>query len=233
MTTKQIAERSEELSEKIQVELPNSRKVSRIEKNALAKLEESKSIKVNNTATYNSAAEFALGLKTVEGSILELLNPHIDAAHKLHKGLTDTRKRLVDPLVKARMIVQGVMSAYDLEQRRLQDEKTRADAEKLRQAEIKQAQKEKDKERIAELKTTTVEDFIEEPAAPPTPKVAGIVSKKVIKWRLAKTGDISKIPRRFLCLDETAINAYVKANGLGTKIEGIEIFEDVQTQVRG
>lgn len=235
MTTKQLEKKVnaiEEADETTQVSLPNNRKVSRIEKNAIASRDEAKKIKVNSVASYNAAAEFALTLKEAERSVGELYDEHCQKAHELHKGLTSARKKLLDPIIEARKIVESAMSSYDREQRRLATEKAQKEAEEERQREIAAAKKSKDAELVKELKATPV---VVDPVMiqSRTPVVAGILSKPVIKWRLKKEGDINLVPRKFLCLDERALTAYVKAHGMDSEIAGIEVYSDVQTQIRG
>lgn len=235
MTTKQMEKKInaiDEADESTSVSLPNNRKVSRIEKNAIARRDEAKALKVNSVASYNAAAEFALTLKEAEKSVGELYDEHCKKAHDLHKGLTSARKKLLDPIVEARKIVESLMSAWDKEQRRIATEKAQKEAEATRAEEIKAAAKLKDKELVKELKAAPV---VVDPVmiSSKTPVVRGVVSKTVIKWRLKIAGDINKVPRKFLCVDERLVNDYVKAHGLETDIEGIEVYSDTQTQIRG
>lgn len=220
-------------SETVVATIPSRQKVSRLEKNALARRDEAKAFKITSIAKYNGAADFALSIKEMEATVGELYDPHVKAAHAMHKGLTDARKKLLDPLVEARTLVQRSMSDWTREQTRLAQVAADEAARLEREEELKAAKKIKNtaerKEVVEELKAAPV---VAERVEISVPKVSGVVAKKVVLWRLANLGDTSKIPRQFLMLNESAIKAYVKLHGMDAKIAGIEVYEDVQTQIR-
>lgn len=210
--------------------LPSRQKTTRLEKNALARRDEAKTIKVTSAAKYNEAAVFVLEIKGMEKTVEELYDQHVKDAHTLHKNLTTARGKLLSPLSEARKLVESSMSAWTLEQNRIAQQKAQADAEAERQRELKEAKKIKDaaerKEVIEELKATPV---VAESVEIAVPRVSGISARKVVKF---KVFDARKVPRQFLIVDESAIRAYVKLHGLEAKIGGVEVYEDVQTQIR-
>lgn len=199
--------------------LPSKQKTSRMEKANQERLVTANEYKVEDADGYALAAAFALQLKEAERTVGDLFDEHVKKAHELHKGLTGSRKKLLDPLIEARRIVERKMSNWTLEQQRIEREK----AEKERQKEIKQAVKVGDKELVKDLKEQELE------IAPVAPKVTGIVTKTVTKFRIVNE---LKVPRTFLCVDESKIKAHIDKHGSSAQIEGVEIYEDVQTQIR-
>lgn len=216
----------EEENETLIVSLPNNRKVSRLEKGAIAKRDEAKTIKVKSVLTYKSAGEFAVACKEMEKTIGELYDPHVANAHKTHKDLTTARKRLLDPLVEARRIVEQSMSAWDQAQRQLAQAKADEDARKEREQEIADAKKSRDKELVKELQAAPL---VTETVTRVVPKIEGVSSKAVVSFKVV---DEKKVPRQFLMVNEAAIKAYIKLHGMNAVITGVEVFEETKTQIR-
>lgn len=89
--------------------------------------------------------------------------------------------------------------------------------------------------------------FDEEPPAPTAPIVpreaarvvaaSGAKASGALKWK-GRVIDFEKVPRQYLMINETALNAAVaglKAQGgkiEDAKIPGVEIYEDLQTSIR-
>lgn len=216
----------EDVPDTLLVKLPNRQKVSRLEKNALAKVGEAREIEVTDVPSYKLAAEFAKTCKEFEDSIHLLYDEHVANAHKTHKSLTDARAKLIKPFVEARQIVEREMSVYDLEQRRLANDAAEREAEKKRQLEIKRAKKAGDLELAQELQEEPLEVADVGKVAP---MIAGVISKPVVKFEVVNA---EKVPRKFLVVDEKAIKAYIKLHGVEAVIEGVRVFEEVQTQIR-
>ncbi len=62
-------------------------------------------------------------------------------------------------------------------------------------------------------------------AMAPAPKVAGLSMAPAYTWVLK---NLALVDRKFLMLDEKAMNAHVKANGLKDVPAGVEVHEDVK-----
>lgn len=215
----------EEENDTLVVSLPNNRKVSRLEKGAIAKRDEAKALKVKSVASYNAAAEFALTCKEMERTIGELYDPHVANAHKTHKDLTTARKRLLDPLTEARKLVESAMSLYTQEQRQLAQAKADEEARIEREKEIAVAKKLKDKELVKELQAAPV---VAEVVETVVPYVRGVSAKPVVSFKVI---DEKKVPRAFLMVNEAAIKAYIKLHGMNAVITGVEVFEETKTQI--
>ena len=209
------------------ISLPNSRKVSRLEKQALETKTKATEIKVTSTLTYTAATEFVLAIKEREKIVSELYDPHCANAHKAHKDLTTARGNLLKPLVEARQIVERQLSDWTREQTRLAQEQAQRDADTEQARLLKNAKRRKDTEAVEELKANPV---VAAPVDMPVPKVSGIIAKAVVKFEIV---DADKVPRKFMVVDESAIKAYIKIHGMNGDISGVRIYEDVQTQVRG
>lgn len=222
----------ETIGDEIKVSLPSKAKTTRLQAKAIETLEAAKKLKVANTLQYAQAADFAKNIKETEDTIHELFDEHVADAHQLHKNLTTKRGTLLKPLEEARKTIQGTMSSYDLEQRRLAEQKAQEDAEIERKKLIAQAQRRGDKAEVKELKSLPV---VPDEIDIPTPKVQGVVTRETIQWRYV-VNDVETlkiIPREYLMIDESKIRAAVKLHGLDLKLAGIEVYKNVQTQIRG
>ena len=146
-----------------------------------------------------------------------------DLAHKAHKAIVKQEK---DALAPAEAVEAKVREALRQHALRIEAE-ARAERERAAAAEREAAAKREEAAREAaalrEVDETELADAIEseadslytdalmrQPAAPEAPKVSGLSTRKVYRFRVP---DMQAVPRRFLVLDEKAVQDLVNRMG--------------------
>jgi hypothetical protein len=184
---------------------------------------------VSNSLDYEAGGQFLTRVKTVRKQIDDVYDPAISSAHKHHRFLLGQKNEHDKPLAMAETIVKGKMLTW----KRAEEERVRVEEARLREI----ARKEEEERRLAEAaaleaegKTDEAEAVIERPATPfvpsvppPAPKVAGISTRKMWKWRLV---DEAKVPRQYFTLDEKKINGVVRSMGRNANIPGIQVYQE-------
>lgn len=159
-------------------------------------------------------------------------------AHDAHKSITAAEKKLLDPLVLAKGIINRKMVAWDqAEEKKRREAQRKADEEAQRKAD-EEAQRIAEEEQIARAEESDVDDIEEimsEPvvaapvvAAPVTvpdarPKVAGLTRRKNWKYRIV---DVDKIPREYMMPDDRKLAAAAREMKENAKIPGIEVHAE-------
>ena len=167
-------------------------------------------------------------MKVVAGlkkEVKDLLNPHIQAAHGLHKALTGDRNRLLAPLENAERIIKQKMGQYQLA-----EEKKRREAERKAEEERQRQQEEEDAKAAEENRPA---EFVA-PAPPPKPmkKVEGVAMVDHYDFEIT---DETKIPRKYLMPNEKEIRKTVKAMkaDAASAIPGIRVIRTKRPKTTG
>jgi len=199
-------------------------------------VESARALAIVDDASYERAGEFLLGVAALEKEITDHHAPIKSAAHKAHKAVCDAEAALLKGPRQAREIVEPRVLAYQKEQeRKREEERRRLEAEERARLE---------EEHLAEAVsieevdgTEAASAFLDEerapvtvvlPLAPAAPKVAGVATRAVWKWRIT---DENRVPRQFLKVDEQAINAIVRAQKDRTRIPGVEVYQETALAV--
>lgn len=161
-----------------------------------------------------AAGEFVKGIreeiKSIEAERVELTKPLNDHV----KMINDKARKLKDPLQNIIYAVNQQMQKYQdrvrLRKKRLEERKAKKLEEQGKPAEAA------GRRAVAERTQNTVKGS----------RVQAIQTKR---WTY-KVTDYSKISRRYLCLDEKAIRAAIRAGV--REIEGLEIYQEHKTTVR-
>jgi tetratricopeptide (TPR) repeat protein len=206
-----------------------------IKQEALALVDEARSIAVRNDEEFQEASEYLrTRCKAMRKRIDLVFEPMRKRTYEAYQEVMQQRKTVEDPIIKAEKIVKRSISAYIVQQ---EQERRKAEAE-ARKAAQELAEKEA-LERAAALEAQgrqeEAEAIIEEPikAAPVVvpvakPKAEGISVRKVWKFRVV---DVSKVDPKFLIADEKKIGQIVrsmKQEAPSVVGEGIEVYtEDV------
>jgi hypothetical protein len=154
------------------------------------------------TSLYAQARQWK---KAIEGKRKEMVEPY----RKQTIAINDKAKALTDPLDKVIDIANSKVAAYN----QLIESKKQLDDAALREA-------------------AAIFEASDELYIPPLQEVVrgegAVVSKSVVKK--FKLVDITKVPTKYLIVDETAILRDIKLGVL--EIDGIEIYEETKTQLR-
>jgi hypothetical protein len=184
--------------------------IKKVETKALSIPERANQIQITDHDSYEQAAEFLKSIKAMKTQIEDHHKPFIKAAFKAHKEAKSAEKKFTDPLNIAERIIKSKIGVYAMEQ------------ERKRKAEIEARRKDLDK--------AGHDDIPVEPMAPEKPKVAGISTKKVLKWRVKNE---TRIKKEFMQINTTKINQLVNAMGKDAeKLVGagsIEVYEEIIT----
>jgi len=169
-------------------------------------------------------------------AVVKTLHEPIQAAHAAHKHMVRIREDLLAPLRDMEQTLkQRLTEWHDAERRRAAAESARI-AEELRRQMEETALRE-----AASLESAGLRQEAEEalnlavsappPAVPVRPvAVKGTTFRKQWTWELV---DADRVPREYLCLDVSKINAVVKALGDQAEIPGIRVYARDIVAVRG
>ena len=207
-----------------------------IETDAQAIATRALAVTVTDAQSYALAGAFLSGIKAYQDRVRAIFRPHIDAAHKTHKGLVAEEKRHLEAPIAAEAQVKTAMVTWaQAEQRRLDDARRQAETEARRIAE---------EQAIAEAAAAEAagdhelaEAIVDQPvmvATPPVvraaPKVAGIAirttwhAEVVNLLELVRAVAAGKAPLALLLPNLPAINAQARSLKGEARIAGVRVF---------
>lgn len=186
------------------------------------------------------AVEYCKIIKSAQEAISQTFDPIVKKAHEAHKEATTQRAKFLDPLKDAEKRIKTLIGNYrsEIERKRAEEEKRiKAEQERLLEEDRKKMMakaeelaaqgNEKEAEDLA-VKAATLENGGIVVASTAT-KQAGMTVTTVWKARVI---DVSLVPREFLVVNESALNAFAKANGNSKPVPGVEFYEEQNVRVR-
>jgi hypothetical protein len=200
-----------------------------------------KLIIVKDQQSLQNANLIFLDIKGLRKKIEEVFSPIIQAAHKTHQEAIAQRKKVEEPLIVAENYLNGQVTDYNREQRRIREE----EMEKLRLQAIKEEfdrRKKEEEDRISqaialeevgayEEAESLISETIEEKEKPmevvvpppetPKVKLMGAAMRESWDFEIEKE---SLIPRQYLIPDLKKIGGMVRALKGETNIPGIKVF---------
>jgi hypothetical protein len=200
---------------------------------------------------YEMACSFLTLVASRKRQVEETFDPIVKKAHAAWKEAVAQRDKFMAPLLEAERGVKSKVSTWSM----AEEKKRREDEQRL----AKQAKDEADARALAEAEAlaasgdTELADMVleEAAAAPPpvviaastVPKQSGIATKTIYKWRFTKDGitslrelvkaaaaDDRYLP--YLCTNETAIGATVRAQKELARIPGVQVYPETSVAVR-
>ncbi|MBT9138984.1 MAG: hypothetical protein DDT31_01564 [Syntrophomonadaceae bacterium] len=187
------------------------------------------SLIITSHDTYSEAGDWLVTIKKVKKTIEEFFKPMKDAAHKSWKAVCDKEKQELDKLSPALNHLNKQMTDWNVAQerlRRLEEDRLRREAEKAEEDRRLQAAIEAEQAGEKEEATAILEEplYVPPPIVEKTvPKQAGLAMTTTWRWRLK---DINLVPRQFLNINETALNAHVKNLKDRSNVPGIEVYPE-------
>lgn len=203
------------------------REIERVRAELRPVLEAAAAMVVKDEPTYLSAVELGRECSRRAKLVEETWKEPREKAHGAWKSITEKIASFVNPLKEAAKIVDG--KAYQW--KRIEDERARVEAEKLRQAERKRIEDERlrQAEELAKAGAKDVADaimaapievpFIE---AQTVAKVEGVSYRENWQFEIV---DAAAIPRDYLCPDLSKIGKVVKALKGTAAIPGVRVFD--------
>ena len=198
-----------------------------------------KELVITDEASYSKAGEYLVALKGMRKKADASFDKIIQGAHALWKIALGSKAEVDDPLAEAEKLLKSGMSTFrqkqQEEQRRLEAERQRKlrdeeEAERLRRAvEASEGGLEELGDAILE-QPVALPSYVQAPAPAPV-KTAGVSEVEVWRFEII---DPSKIDRKFLVPDESAIRKVVQAmkEDAAAIVGGIRIIRDVQIRGR-
>jgi hypothetical protein len=204
-----------------------------IKEGILTVTEEAKQTNIIDQASYEAAADFLKGIKTLIKEIKYFFEEPIRKAYEAHKSIKAKEKEKLEPVEAAERLIKWKMSEYHSKE----DERRREEERKLQEEARKKAKKEaEDKQAeadfLAEITGETAEKIevqVPEVKIEAPKKVDGVSYVTIWKFRIV---DESLLPREFLVPDEKKIRDKVIQQKDMTNIPGIEVYSAQQVRAR-
>jgi hypothetical protein len=208
-----------------------------IDSKAVSAVEEARGLSVTTRPAYEHAGAFLIALKGIEREIDATFDPVIKSAYEAHRAAIAARDKHREPIREAEKIIKEKMGGFQkIEEKRLREEEVR-----LR--ELAKQEEEQDRLKAAQVliedgradeALALLEGEVETPPIymPETsaPKVKGIVTREVWKFRIA---DPSKVPCEYHTVDEAKIRTVVRATEGKIVIPGVEIYMEKEIAAGG
>lgn len=162
-------------------------------------------------------------LDDAEKAITKPMNDALKAARDLFRAPKDAA-------AKAEYLIKQAITAYQAEQRRIEQEKQRqadeaARKERERLAKLQEAAAKRGDEAKAEAFQERAAAVVAPVVIVEAPKVEGIATRTV--WKFEVT-DAAKVPREYLVVDETRIRKVVNALKGDCNIPGVRVYSEEQ-----
>ena len=209
-----------------------------LQKTACDALEYIRALEVKDQGSLNLANKAMMRIGQIRKGIIAYFADPKTKAKAAHQAIVDKEKDALKPLKEAEEILKPRIGTYVIAQRRIQEEaerKVREEEErKKREAEeainraVELENEGKAEEALDKLKEAEeLEERKPAAAMPAAPVMSGTHTVTYTRWRLI---DKELVPRPFLMLDKSAIDAEVMKYKMKTKIAGIQVYEE--TDVR-
>jgi hypothetical protein len=223
--------------------IPDTKK---IDQKAMSAIEFSNEISIVNNELYEIAAEYLLGLKSLENEIEETFDPVIKSTHSAWKSALAAKAKHFEPVEAAVKIIKAKMGTYQVEA----EKRARLEQEEFK----RQALEEDEKDRAARAESLIASGRPEEALlllegeseAPPVvlqssgaPRAEGIQTREVWKGEvvdleaLVKAVAAGTAPIALLEPCQSKINGMVKMLGKELKIPGIRVYSEKVIAVTG
>jgi hypothetical protein len=200
------------------------------------------SLTVTNQTSLDTANSFLKDLKAVGAKIAETFDRLISQAHEHHKSLLAEKKKFMDPLAQAEVIVKrtiaGFLAEEDRKRHEAESERAGVEAEARRQAEamLKAAEEAEAKGDIvkADALINKAEAELDKtlaaaPVVPEAPNASGLTLREDWKFQVI---DKSLLPREYLIPDEVKIGRVVRALKSEAKIPGVRVWSEKSVSSR-
>jgi hypothetical protein len=212
-----------------------------LEAKALTLPEQAKAIVIVDQPSYELAAEKLLAVAAMRREIVDYHAPLKAKAHEAHKAICTAESGMLAPVTEAEATLKRAIGAYQMEQRRIQEERDRAaweESERLR-LEALEASIE-----AAEAEGASVEEvqaIINQPMVAPVARVArtlqpvaGVSAAKTYRAEVVSIRELAKAvatgqaPESYINANLPALNGVARATRGSVRIPGVRIVEETQ-----
>lgn len=196
-------------------------------------LKEATEFVITTQEQYEVTAQFYKSVDALIKEVHETFDPIVKEALNTHRISVAQRKKHLEPLEQAKLLVRKKCKTYEEEmerQRKAEEERIRKENEKKAEAERKKLEKKAEKEiangneEKAEELLDKAEEVTPDPviATPKIDRVKGLGIREVWDFRVV---DEKKVPRNFLMIDYSKVKKVVTALKKDTDIPGIEAYK--------
>lgn len=210
---------------------------NQVVENAVSVIEKQEIVKVMSVQDRTGALEICKRIKEQKTAVVNHFAEIKSKAYSAWKAIVAKEKSYTDRLDAVERKIKSAVLVYDreqeairrAEQRRLQaeaDERARRERERLEKEAARLKTPELKEERLAQAQAV-VAPVVE--VAPIAPKVEGVSTRKTWKARVVDAG---QVPREFMVVNETALNAYARATKGKMPVAGVEFYEEESLAVR-
>ena len=179
---------------------------------------------------YTIASDFLKTIKAAQNKVVSFFAPMKQKAHEAHKAITQQESAMLKPLQDAEATLKRNLLVFYQDQERI-----RIEAQRKLQAEADEVAR-RERERLmreaAKLKTTELrEQRMEQAASVIAPvvqvaSVAPVVSgQSVRKTWTAKVVDAALVPREWMVVNQSALDAFARSTKGAVKVPGVEFVE--------
>lgn len=196
-------------------------------RNELAKMPGAE-IAVIDPQSYEQAGEILRNIATVKKEIKALFAEPKKKAAEAHKAICAAENEVLAKVTARENEIRQKMSVYwQAEQKRIaaEQERKRKEAEEMARI-AAEAEAAGDEETAAEAVAIAA---VTEATVTEAPKAAGVSMREV--WR-AKVVDPDKVPREYMIVNQSALDALAKATKGSINIPGVEFVKDIVSSVR-
>lgn len=213
--------------------------------------------KVRVLADEGSDVTDAISLQRVEERLVDVaghrkeienwFKPIKEFAFRLHRMICERENQVLSPLSAFERTAKDNSTTFRREQERLrllEEQRLSDEARKAEQARLAEEAALLEQRGEKELASQVLEQAVNTPApvivmADTLPQTRGVSHRPNWKWRPIggdtpqnRARALNLVPRDFLELSTTKLNAYAKAHGASAKVPGIEFFDAGMVTVR-
>ena len=190
-------------------------------------------MQVNTPNEYQAASDYLKAVKGAQAKVTAFFAPMKKKAHEAWKSITQTEAETLKPLTQAESLLKGTITTYLIaEEKKRAEEQRKLQAAADEAARVERARLERE---AARLKTPELrEQRLEAAAAVIAPVVAvatatpSIAGQSVRKTWVAVVTDSAKVPREWLIINDSALQAFARSTKGAATVAGVR-FEEKTT----
>ena len=196
----------------------------------------SQEVAIASVQDRTTALEHLKVAKSWRKKVVEWFKESKEASDKAHKAIVAQESSLIKPIDVAEKIVKNKITAWDDEQERIriaEQRKLQAIADEKARKERLRLEAQAAKLKTPELKAERLE-MADEVVAPvvtvaPVEKVSGTAKSKIWKARVV---DVSMVPREWMTVNESALNAFARSTKGVVPVAGVEFYAESNLSIR-
>lgn len=196
-----------------------------------------RALQIKDQRTFDLAAAKLRDIADLRREIVDHHAPLKQKAHEAHKAICDAEKKLLAPVAEAEQILRRAIATWDMEQRRIEEERRREAEERARREQEEALEAAAEQAEAEGASVVEVEAILTQPIASPAvhveptyQKAAGVSTAKTWKARvtsirmLAQAIADGKQPPTLLVANEAALNAMARATQGSLAVPGVEFY---------